>query len=231
MSANRLILLLLLPIAACASAPEAALPERELRTSPPYQITLRPVGHPHASPDGFEHRFQFEVVSFLDLQRNSLVQELRQETILERKDGTEERRTFALVEAFRMHYVYTDAAGLRHYRMNTGVNDRHAMMGFESLPQHIVGVRVKRTMFIYIANVAEADFTHYGFAHLPHNEDGSVVTDAPAKFNAEYQEQYQTRGRIMHSADALGLRYTIHYAYKRNDGRHPSFRVEHGSGR
>ncbi len=231
MSTNRVLLALalLLPLASCASTPAEITQAREARPSPPYEIIMKPVGAAQADPDGFETRFEFEVRSPLELSRNSLVQELRQEVILERADGTELRRAFTLVEAFRLQYAWTDANGLRHYRMNPGVSDRHAMVGFDQLPPEVVGIRLTRTMFIYVANVREADFTDFGFAHLPRNEDGTVVTNAPRKFNARYQARHETRGNVMHSGDALGLEYTIHFHDKRNDGRDPSFRVELGS--
>lgn len=235
MSTNRVLLALalLLPLASCASTPATApatgTSERVARPTPPHEIIMRPVGSASSGADGFETRFEFEVRSPLELSRNSLVQELRQEVILERADGTEQRRAFTLVEAFRLQYAWTDAGGLRHYRMNPGVSDRHAMVGFEQLPPEVIGIRLTRTMFIYVANVREADFTDFGFAHLPHNEDRTVVTNAPRKFNARYQARHETRGRVMHSGDALGLEYTIHYTDKRNDGRDPSFRVELGS--
>lgn len=52
-----------------------------------------------------------------------------------------------------------------------------------------------RTMKVYCANVTGAD-EWGGFAHLPENMDGSVVTNIGPNFNRVYQRNHETKGRI-----------------------------------
>lgn len=214
-------------VAACSS-PQVV--ERQARESQPYTITVKPLGAASVSPDGFDSRFEFEVVSLLDLQRNSLVQELHQKFILEYADGGTRERTLTLVEAFRLRFSHRDSAGRFHYRIWTGQSDRHSMRGINDLPRNVVAVTIDRKVFAYVANVAGAHFTPAGFAHLPKNEDGNVVSDIPERFNENYQSNYEMRGKIKNSGDSLGLTYNIRYRLVRDGSRSPQFNVFRGGG-
>lgn len=57
-------------------------------------------------------------------------------------------------------------------------------------------IREFRTMKVYCADVVGAD-EWGGFAHLPENMDGSVVTNIGPNFNRVYQRYHETRGRII----------------------------------
>ena len=222
------LLLVTLLLGACAAPP--AVIEREQRPSPLYEITVRALGPARVSNDGFDARFEFEVTSPHDLQRNSLVQELQQVFTLEYKDGTTRKRTLTLVEAFKLRFSHVDSARRFHYRIFTGQSDRHSMQGVNDLSSDVVAVRIERRVFAYVANVHGADFTAAGFAHLPSNEDGSVVSKVPTRFNEGYQRYHETRGEILHSGDARGLTYVIDYRLVRDRGQSPQFIVDHGGG-
>jgi hypothetical protein len=221
------LLIVLLGAAACAG-PQVA--EREQRPTLPYTITVKPQGAAKVSPDGFDARFEFEVVSPYDLQRNSLVQELSQRFILHYRNGSTRERTLTLVEAFRLRFSHRDAAGRYHYRIYTGQSDRHSMRGVANLEPEVVAVTIERRVFAYVADVTGAHFTPAGFAHLPRNEDGSVVSKIPKGFNEHYQSSYEMRGKVMNSGDSLGLTYDLRYRLTRTGERTPQFSVAHGGG-
>jgi hypothetical protein len=223
------VLLAALLVAGCAASPEPVI-EREVRDSLPYSITVRPTAPAVVTADGFRAELEFEVVSPYDLRRNSLVQELRQEVLIEYRNGRVERRAMTLVEAFLLRLAYVDAAGLSHYRLLAGQRDNHSLYGLgEGLAPQVVRVSVRRDVFAYVANVYDADFTRSGFAHLPHNQDGSVVTNAPPTFNRHYQQRYQTMGRVTDSGDSLGIVYRFEYELRPNEGE-TSFIVSKHSG-
>ncbi|MCA8915790.1 MAG: hypothetical protein KDB90_10300 [Planctomycetes bacterium] len=219
--------LIALLLGAC-SAPQTV--ERQERISPPYQVMVRALGPASVSDDGFDARFEFEVVSPLDLHRNSLVQELKQTITFEYEDGSTRERQLTLVEAFRLRLEYVDAARQYHYRIYAGQSDRHSMRGMNDLPDDVTAVRISRRVFAYVANVVGADFTDAGFAHLPRNEDGTVVSEIPEKFNSNYQSKHVTRGSVANSGDSLGLTYRINYRLVRNSGDGPQFVVDRGGG-
>ena len=217
-----------LVLAACSSSQPLA--ERQHRNVAPYEITEEAVGPARVSRDGFDARFQFEVVSPLDLQRNSLVQELRQTVTLIYKDGKRKKRKLSLVEAFRLRFAGLDGSGRYHYSIFAGQSDRHSMRGLDDLPDDVTAVEINRAVFAYVANVMDADFTPSGFAHLPENEDGNVVSDIPERFNENYQNSHATRGWVRNSGDSLGLTYTINYRLVRDGADNPHFVVDRGGG-
>ena len=221
------IALIALLVGAC-SAPQKV--ERVERASPPYQVTVRALGPARVSNDGFDARFEFEVMSPLDLQRNALVQELRQRIIFEYEDGSTRTRELSLVEAFRLRLAYVDGNDAYHYRIYAGQSDRHSMSGMSDLPEDVVAVRIERNVFAYVANVAGTDFTKAGFAHLPRNEDGTVVSEIPERFNANYQLKHSMQGRVLNSGDSLGLKYRIRYRLVRESDDNPHFVVDRGGG-
>lgn len=223
----RLLPVLLLVLAGC-SAPQVI--ERQTRESPPYEVIVHASGPAEVSKDGFDARFEFEVVSLHDLQRNSLVQELKQTITFEYDDGSIRKRELSLVEAFRLRYSHQDGGQRYHYRIYAGQSDRHSMRGMNDLPEEIVAVRIEREVFAYVADVHGADFTAAGFAHLPHNEDGNVVSKIPEKFNEAYQSRHETKGSIKNSGDSRGIVYHINFRLIRTGGQSPQFVVDHGSG-
>lgn len=218
---------IVLALGACSS-PQVV--ERQQRESQPYEITVKPLGPARVSNDGFDSRFEFEVISPVDLNRNSLVQELKQKFTLEYRDGSTRERTLTLVEAFRLRFSHRDLGGRYHYKIWTGQSDRHSMRGINDLSRDVKGVTVERAVFAYVANVAGAHFTPAGFAHLPKNEDGSVVSKVPSRFNEDYQQNYETRGSVRNSGDSLGLTYKIRYRLVRDSERSAQFSVLHGGG-
>lgn len=217
-----------LMVAACTSS--QPIVERQQRSVTPYEITVVPIGPAQVSRDGFDARFEFEVVSPLDLYRNSLVQELRQTVTLVYKDGRRKQRDLSLVEAFRLRPMGVDDSGRHHYSIFAGQSDRHSMRGLDELSSDVKSVEIYREVFAYVANVMDADFTPAGFAHLPTNEDGSLVSDIPKRFNEKYQNNHSTQGWVRNSGDARGLTYRIKYRLTRTGGNSPHFEVDHGGG-
>ncbi len=222
------LIALTLLLGACTTT---QLPERQFRESLPYMVEVRPVGHATVSGDGFVTRFEFEVIAPQPLNRNSLVQELNQTTTYYLENGNSRERTMSLVEAFRLRLAHVDAMGNHYYRIDLGQNDRHAMHGLQDLPEKVISVEIDREVFAYVANVGGAEFTPLGFAQLPQNEDGSVVSRVPDSFNEDYQRAYDTRGWVAESGDALGLTYRLHYRLIRENGRADArFIVDHSDG-
>ncbi len=216
-------------VAALLTGCSSAQVERQYRESPPYSIHVVSRGPATVTSDGFSTRLAFEIVSSVDLQRNALVQELTQETVLEYESGSVSSRTFNLVEAFRLNPVSRDAAGAYRYRLEPGQHDHHSLKGLDDLDEDVVGVRVNRNVFAYVANVHGADYTDFGFAHLPQNQDGSVVSNAPRTFNEGYQARHKTRGTVSDAADSTGLVYRISYHLSRRQGS-PRFVLDHVEG-
>jgi hypothetical protein len=188
-----LLLLGLLPGCALFSVGADTEPARVVQTSEPYQVHVRALGPARVSDDGFEARFDFHVFSPFDLQRNALVQELRQTMTLTHDDGRVETRTLSLVEAFKLELVGADDNGMRHYSLLPGQRDRHAAAGLKGLPASVSRIEIRREVFAYVANVNGADFSPAGFAHLPTSEDGAVQSRVGREFNHSYQQAHETR--------------------------------------
>jgi hypothetical protein len=224
---GRLLPVLVLVVAACSSTQTI---ERKQRESLPYEVLVRAAGPAEVSKDGFDARFEFEVVSEYELPRNSLVQELKQTITFEYDDGSTRQRELSLVEAFRLRFSHIDGARRYHYRIYEGQSDRHSMRGMDELPDDIVAVRLERDVFAYVADVDGADFTPAGFAHLPCNEDGNVVSDIPDRFNEGYQRNHVMQGWVRNSGDSLGLVYRIQFRLVRNGDVGPEFIVDRASG-
>lgn len=221
--------LMALALSGCALfAP--AQDDRQLVPSEPYSITVRPIGPATVSSDGFEARFDFTVTSPFDLRRNALVQELTQTMTLSHDDGRVTRRTLSLVEAFQLQLHLVEPGGLRHYTLLPYQRDRHSANGLRDIARDIHTIRIDRRVFAYVANVTGADFSPGGFAHLPRNEDGTVVSRVSKGFNASHQADHQTRGRVQHSATASGLTYVMGYTLRRSQPGRPEFVVDRGGG-
>ncbi len=58
-----------------------------------------------------------------------------------------------------------------------------------------------RRMKVYLAVVEEADWSPYGFCHLPENMDGSVKTTVSKDFNGQHQMFHKTKGKITAQSD------------------------------
>lgn len=65
-----------------------------------------------------------------------------------------------------------------------------------------------RAMFVYPAEVEGVDWAS-GFAHLPMNRDGSVVTRVGGGFNEWYQAKHRTAGRVTKERRNQGIYWTI----------------------
>lgn len=71
-----------------------------------------------------------------------------------------------------------------------GQRDTHSISG--TVESHT------RYVYTYPAEVIGADFTYRGFAEIPQNQDGTVVTNTdPASFNAKYNSNHDRRGRVV----------------------------------
>lgn len=222
---KNVLLLLALALAGCAlfQAPSGPPEDRVLQHSEPYTIAVRSLGASSVTPDGFEARYRFDIISPYDLQRNSLVQELYQTTTLTFADGSISTRRLSLVEAFSLTRRGADTRGNYRYSLMPGQRDRHSVTGLRELGPDVVKVHVERKVFAYVANVHDADFSDGGFAHLPGSEDGLVVSRIGPDFNAEHQRKHKTQGRISDSATAHGLTYGMTYTHMRKSPAPPEF--------
>jgi hypothetical protein len=212
---SKLMLLLMVGVAfssGCAVAP--ALQTAARVDQPRYAIDVFPTRPPLVSRDGFDAGLSFSVTADGPLRHQYLVQELHQVLVYEFVGGGESRDSFSLVECFRLREAGETMFGTR-YELEHGQYDRHFHKGLLALGAEVKAVRVERTVRAYLADVRGADFTRRGFAQLECNEDGSVVTNSPAHFNAGYRAQYETRGRPMLSNLAGGVIYRIEYRLER----------------
>lgn len=213
-------------LSACATFPPTESAGHD-RQGLPYDITVRPLGPANVSAEGFEARFDFLVTSPLDLERNALVQELRQVMTLTHADGSEDSRHLSLVEAFRLQLTAVNRQGMHEYGLMPGQRDRHTAT-LNDVPADVVLIRIERTVSAYVANVAGADFSELGFAHLPENEDGSLVSNVGRGFNADYQAAHETRGSVAQSAPAFGTSYRMLYTLRRGARGMTQFVVDYG---
>lgn len=225
-----LLALLALPGCALFQREPSDPPARQVQPSAPYSITVRPLGPATVTDDGFEARFDFHITSPFDLRRTSMVQELQQTMTITYLDGRVRTRELSLVEAFQMRLLSIQADGTHHYGLMRGQRDRHAMAGLAGFGSDVEKIRIQRRVYAYVANVAGADFSAYGFAHLPLNEDGTVVSRVGKGFNAHHQENHETRGQVWQSATAYGVVYRMEYDLRRGSAGMPTFFVDYGGG-
>jgi len=84
--------------------------------------------------------------------------------------------------------------------------DRHHAYG---LAAHAIS---SRTMTVYVGETRGTDDTWLGFAMLPQNLDGSVVTNTdPKKFNAQYTRSHAITGRIVRAGTSRGV-WSLHWS-------------------
>ena len=88
-------------------------------------------------------------------------------------------------------FVEKFAAGSRSY------TDHH--FGSE-----LTAPKIERTFKVYAGLTTDTDETFLGFAMLPANKDGSVVTLIPKNFNSRYQESHVLRGRVVGQSTVSG---------------------------
>lgn len=100
-----------------------------------------------------------------------------------------------LVEVFKMENGRFLRCRIDHHRME--------------YDEDFLGVYTRR-MFLYPANVEGVDWRR-NFAHLPENRDGSVRTTVGPGFNESYQEDHETRGRIVNDDRANGFWWTLEW--------------------
>ena len=67
-----------------------------------------------------------------------------------------------------------------------------------------------RKMFIYPATAEGVDWDD-DFAHLPQNRDGSVKTLIGRDFNKSYQEDHETRGKVVTDKKEAGFWWSIEW--------------------
>ncbi|MCC6574081.1 MAG: hypothetical protein IT462_09830 [Planctomycetes bacterium] len=194
-----------------------------------YQIEVVGAAPAEVTRDGFDAQFTFRVFALDELSQTCLVQELTQRAVYEFADGHEEVREFALVEAFKLRLA-DDGSVPRRYELAPGQRDRHFLTGLSDLRPEVTGVRIDRKVFAYVANVNNADFTKRGFAQLPRNERGDVVTTVGRGFNASYQRSHQTRGEVISTNRLGGLVYRMTYHLLRFGDGPAQFTVDRGGG-
>jgi len=66
-------------------------------------------------------------------------------------------------------------------------------------------VSITRTLRVYTGRVSGVDATSYGFAMLPQNFDGSVITNVnPEFFNKEHFAKHKLQGLVLERAQVTG---------------------------
>ena len=82
--------------------------------------------------------------------------------------------------------------------------DKHSTIG-------LTGTQ-KRYIYTYPAEVTGVDATASGFAELPQNLDGSVVTNVdPNLFNKEHNDAHDRKGMVVRDERNKGRWWSVHY--------------------
>jgi hypothetical protein len=216
-------LLCLLPVAvsACAGARPITSVPLDPQARPDYSLAVLLRGEPVWDDDSYEVSLGFELRAPREFDYNAIIQEIVQEVVYERYDGRAQRETLTLVEAFRLARVGVDENGLMVYRLPSFQRDRHYERGYRTVGGNIREINVWRVVRCYPGYVADADWTPLGFAHLPRNRTGGLVTDIPDNFNQSHQRSHAPRGEILLD-DREGSRwYHIRYHWWRDEARRP----------
>lgn len=192
---------------------------------PEYTLELEVRGEPEYDEDRYEVSLGFELRADGEFSYNCIVQEIVQEVIYQRYDGRKIRETLTLVEAFKLNRVGTDGEGTVIYRLPSFQRDRHYERGYLSVGPMIEKIDVWRVVRFYPGYVEDADWTTLGFAHLPQNRTGSIVTDIPENFNESHQSRHDHRGRVVQDDRARGKWYHMRYHWWREPtGQRPQAR-------
>lgn len=187
----------------------------EPQNLPDYTLELQTRGEPEYDEDRYDVSLGFELRARDEFAYNAIVQEIVQEVVYKRYDGREFRESLVLVEAFKLHRVGMDAEGLVVYRLPSFQRDRHYERGYLSVGPMIERIDVWRVVRFYPAFVEGADWTNLGFAHLPGNRVGTMVTDIPENFNESHQRNYAMTGSIVQDDRARGQFYNMRYEWWR----------------
>jgi hypothetical protein len=181
-----------------------------------YELDIEPRGEPTYDADGYEVTLGFDLLAHGEFAYNSVVQEIVQETVYKRTDGSEIRERLTLVEAFRLNRVGVNKDDLVRYRLQPFQRDRHYERGYQSLGSGIARAEVFRVVRFYAAFVRDADWTSLGFAHLPGNRDGSVTTSIPRNFNERHQRGYIIDGQVEADDRAKSKFYSMRFSWWRD---------------
>jgi hypothetical protein len=83
-------------------------------------------------------------------------------------------------------------------------------------------VDVWRVVRFYPAYVEGADWTELGFAHLPQNREGSIITDIPDNFNETHQRAHELKGAVLQDDRGRARWYHMRYHwYREPEGGRP----------
>ncbi|MBZ0136195.1 MAG: hypothetical protein K8I27_07475 [Planctomycetes bacterium] len=208
-------ILLLTTVGGCASAGNYKAAPVEPEVLPEYALELELRGEPEYDEDRYEVNLGFELRAEDEFSYNAIVQEIVQEVIYERFDGRKIRETLVLVEAFKLSRVGRTEQGDVVYRLPSFQRDRHYERGYLSVGPMIKTIDVWRVVRFYPGFVEGADWTDLGFAHLPQNRTGSLMTDIPENFNESHQRNHDHRGVVLQDDRQSGKFYSMRYHWWR----------------
>jgi hypothetical protein len=180
-----------------------------------YTLDLELRQDPTFDSDGYEVTLGFDLRARGEFAYNSIVQEIVQETVYKRVDGSEIRERLTLVEAFQLHRVGADKDDIVIYRLQPFQRDRHYERGYQSLGSGVCRAEVCRVVRFYAGFVRDADWTSLGFAHLPRNHSGTLITNIPRNFNERHQRGYIIEGQVEADDRANGHIYSMRYSWWR----------------
>src|SRR5688572_32061171 len=109
---------------------------------PPYSLELELRGEPVFDADGYELILGFDLRSKGEFAYNAIVQEIVQETVYKRVEGSEIRERLTLVEAFQLSRVGGDSEKGVRYRLKPEQRDRHFERGYQGLGSSFVRAEV-----------------------------------------------------------------------------------------
>ncbi|MBX3460135.1 MAG: hypothetical protein KF696_09290 [Planctomycetes bacterium] len=216
------IVLLLLLLGGCATVGNYVAAPIEPARLPEYTLELEVRGQPEWDEDRYEVSLGFELRAKDEFSYNAVVQEIVQEVVYTRYDGREIRETLTLVEAFKLTRIGYDDGGRVVYRLPSFQRDRHYERGYLSVGPMIETVDVWRVVRFYPGYVEGADWTTLGFAHLPQNRTGSIVTDIPDNFNETHQRNHELKGAVLQDHRDNARWYHMRYRwYRESTGGRP----------
>lgn len=208
-------ILLLTTVGGCASVGNYEAAPVEPEVLPEYSLELELRGEPEYDEDRYEVNLGFELRAEDEFAYNAIVQEIVQEVIYERFDGRRIRETLILVEAFKLSRVGRTEGGEVVYRLPSFQRDRHYERGYLSVGPMVKQIDVWRVVRFYPGFVEGADWTDLGFAHLPENRTGSLITDIPENFNESHQRNHDHRGAVLQDHREGGRFYSMRYHWWR----------------